>query len=76
VAALTAIQAEWSSRETAYLVRIDNLKDPDASVFLIKGVTVQDDGDADVLTGAQHLDWFFVSPLDNVTDQNKGEVVN
>jgi hypothetical protein len=40
------------------------------------GQTVFDDFAADTLTGSQHLDWFFLFPLDVITDTNKDELIN
>ncbi|MCI0684542.1 MAG: autotransporter-associated beta strand repeat-containing protein [Gemmataceae bacterium] len=75
VAALDAVMAEWTSARS-YAVRVANLTNGSGSAdrrngsyFLVAGQTVHDDADADVLTGAAGVDWFFYDPLrDVVTD--------
>jgi Ca2+-binding RTX toxin-like protein len=66
-AALQAIHAEWTSGRS-YVTRIDNLRGVanvgprlNGNIFLTTGPTgtVQDDGDADTLTGGLGTDWFF-----------------
>src|SRR5262249_36860871 len=85
VAALLAIQAEWSSSRD-YLTRVNNIRGA-ANVgprlngnFFLKasgtGQTGHDDGAGDTLTGAQQTAGFLVFPGDVVTDTNRGEQTN
>ena len=79
-AALCAITAEWKSGRD-YATRVANLRDGTGSAdrlnggfFLQKGVTVDDEGLRDVLTGSAGLDWFLFSDTeDKVTDLSADE---
>jgi len=75
VNALAAVTAEWTSARD-HQTRVKNLTDGSGSVdrlnggyFLNAGVTVKEDQDVDVLTGASGLDWVFYDvERDRVTD--------
>ncbi len=78
VAALLAIQAEWSRTDLAYVDRVNHimngggLNDP----YLLNTSSVFADGAVDTLTGGQQLDLFFIDAFDTITDLNKkGETV-
>ena len=69
--ALLAIEAEWTSGKE-YAVRIGNITGENAladrlndNFYLLKGTTVFDDGDRDVVYGGLGLDWFFADPSED-----------
>lgn len=66
MAALSAIQAEWTSARD-YTTRVANLHGTGSGLhlngayFLQADATVADDGARDVLTGSAGRDWFFAN---------------
>jgi Ca2+-binding RTX toxin-like protein len=77
-AALMTLLAEWQSADS-YATRISKIKSGTlpGGVKLVAGVTVANDGAADVLTGGAGQDWFFANlPQDTITDLAAGEQVN
>ena len=80
--ALLAIEAEWSSGKD-YATRIGNITGESAvadrlnrDFYLIKGSTVVDDGDKDVIFGGLGLDWFFFDPDEDQVLVLPGERAN
>jgi predicted outer membrane repeat protein len=79
--ALDLLLAEWTS-ERSYLERIDNIREGKGPILKGSKValvasgskqTVFDDGEQDVLTGGDGLDWFFASLADDLTDKQGDE---
>lgn len=69
--ALLAILDEWTSGRR-YATRVANLE----AHLLRVGATVFDDGNADMLTGSQSQDWFFIGVGDRITDSVRDEFIN
>jgi Ca2+-binding RTX toxin-like protein len=89
VTAYLAIQAEWTRTDRGYEDRVHALRGDtpgglNGNVYLnaaptlfSPAPTVFDDGAADVLTGAQQLDWFVIDVGDTITDQvQAGEIID
>ena len=88
-AALREIMLEWNSTR-GYLSRVANLRGTpnvtfadrlNGNTFLQKGVTVNDDDEADTLTGGTGTDWFLLDkmaplPDDLITDLEVIELIN
>src|SRR5206468_10544082 len=68
LAALLAIQAEWSRTDLAYQGRVDHILGTTSgglnAPFFLNASTVFDDGQADTLTGSQQQDLFFIDAFD------------
>ncbi len=75
--ALGDVMREWRRSDLDYNARVANL------IAMLNTSMVHDDGDGDVLTGGNSLDWFFANlegendrrNWDKVTDAREGEVV-
>lgn len=73
ISALTAIQLEWTRAGVAFDTRVGRifgtLSGGLNGSFKLNGTTIDDDGDADTLTGGDtSRDWFFTSAGDVVAD--------
>jgi Ca2+-binding RTX toxin-like protein len=79
VAALQAIEKEWTRADADYLTRIGHLKGTIPGGFngstLLNQTKIVDDAIADLMAGGSDLDWFFATSLDS-TDRATGEVLN
>jgi hypothetical protein len=77
--ALFALLAEWTSGD-AINVRVANLRTGNVTTGgrkLVKGDTVHDDGDRDLLNGASNIDWyFFLLGEDQINGTRRGEYEN
>jgi hypothetical protein len=74
--ALDASLAEWQSTTDSYATRVAQIRAGTGVPLLAFGLTVFDDGVANVLTGGDGTDWFFQGSHDAITDQSAGEQVN
>ncbi|HZY90888.1 MAG TPA: acid phosphatase [Gemmataceae bacterium] len=63
IAALKALEAEWSRTDETYLQRVTHLNGGATGglngAYLLNTSTVHDDGATDVLVGGKGMDWFF-----------------
>ena len=78
--ALSAIRDEWTSNRTL-AERIANIEGSGVgprlnSVYFLNGMTVQDDGESDLLDGGLSPDWIFVSVSDDDFIIGMNDVLN
>ncbi len=75
LAAVRAIQAEWTRTDLAYADRIANLTHGTGlnGGYVLDGTTIFDDNSFDILLGLRGLDWFHANDSQDYTDQRRNE---
>jgi Ca2+-binding RTX toxin-like protein len=74
--ALLAIMSEWKRTDLTYKHRRDHLHSGGGNngSYLLNKKSVNNDGQADTLTGEGELDWYFADKKDDsITDKSSGE---